>query len=131
MIYLNKLRHKGKTLLNSILPLAVTSSNRFMISADFYVQQTRRLVEHNETTTGWNICAAKTSFWLHSQMKREISFEEVVEPTEILLLQSTMAKPDEWFSDGIAPDKWPDEELLGEEKTEENYFDYTTEKMVD
>jgi len=128
---LNKLKRKGKTLLNSILPLAVTSSNRFMISADFYVQQTRRLVEHNETTTGWNICAAKTSFWLHSQMKREIS-EEVVDYSEIFLLQSTMAKPEEWFASmGIAPDKWPDEELfLGEEKTEENYFDYTTEKWL-
>jgi len=128
---LEKLRHKGKTLLNSILPLAVTSNNRFMISADFYVQQTRRLVEHNETTTGWNICAAKTSFWLHSQMLREIS-EEVVEPSEIFLLQSTMAKPDEWFSSmGIAPDKWPDEELfLGGEESEEDYFDYTKEKWL-
>ena len=128
---LEKLDHKGKTLLNSILPLAVTSNNRFMISADFYVQQTRRLVEHNETTTAWNICAAKTSFWLHSKMLREIS-EEVVEPSEIFLLQSTMAKPDEWFSSmGIAPDKWPDEELFfGEEESEEDYFDYTKEKWL-
>ena len=70
---LSKLLEPGKTLLHSILPLGAVSQNKFIVSADLYVNEGRSQLEASEDKGIWNSSCALTMFWLHSQLFSEMT----------------------------------------------------------
>ncbi len=117
-----------KTLLHSILPLGVTTQNRFMISADLYVQENRKQCESDGDMRKWNSDCTRTSFWLHSmvfkELYRKLRWDDDsirVEDRRFGLLQGLPTAIGDWWptSVGIEQSGFPSEEdLLGTDSGE-------------
>jgi len=129
---LDKLMDSGKTLLHSILPLGVSTHNRFMISADLYVLENRKQCESDGDKRVWNSDCTRTSFWLHSQVFEELShFEQFSNPPELdtmemAMIQALPTEINEWWptSVGIDQSGFPSSDDLLNGKNDPSYSPY-------
>jgi len=138
---LRQLQSSGQTLLHSVLPLGVVSPNRFMVSADFYVDEGRQALESQGDKGKWNTCNALTAFWLHSKLLSELVHglkEGVIEPTdpeelEAAILQALPADTKNWFPSamGMSQDGFPDgSDLVGSGGRSGLYYDLSLEEWI-
>lgn len=129
---LGRLEKPGQTLLHSILPLGVVSPNRFMVSADLYVNEGRAQLEFQGDKGVWNSCSALTAFWLHSKMLSQLSSGFGWGKIEAAILQALPADAENWFGSlNLSSDGFPDgADLIGEGRRSKLYFDLSKEPWV-
>ena len=118
---LAKLERPNQTLLNSVLPLGITSKNLFMTSGDFYVDETRQKMESKDDDefggkSKWNDRTALSIYHLHGKSFKAVCdwAEKNPELGEDAVLQALPTNPSDWFNWSVFAAPTPEQLMEGE-----------------